>query len=494
MPDHEAAKAIFNGLDSYMSRGPSSVQTVNIIVFDAPKLPTFRSEQMKRGVTEELSELPPRSRTVQLGNDVTLSVEQGDITTDSSDVIVAPMGVVFNAVARKSDQSKKELRNKHRGTPSPLADISAGGQLLCKRVYAITLIPRSSDNDDECIRNLQDVVDKCLQAANKGKYSSIAIPTIGTGGLKYDTKHATAAIVKASKAFAANESTPSLSQIKISVFEVPRVTDVLEEVQHQLGIPATGPGTPPKVSQGFFQRVGNAVSSFFSSSSSSESMKPRKKRRVLQSFSAGEPDVAVVAVFAPSVSACNSTHSAFRKLMDLSCITKTETIKDSVPEGFDTSQLKSSAAKSGVALSFLVPHDKGSATKITLSGYKDDVADMHTTVLQQLALALREEVKTATNERILEVARWSYEVAEGTFKEYSPEVTVKLERALEDGDGSRVRFWYLDCEYEVDLHKWEQRQMLGGKVVAVKRERRSQGQGKSFNFVNQMNDSECAGL
>ena len=463
-----AATAMFDGIEKFDSSGSSSISDVNIVIFDDPKLPVFQLEQTKRGGLDgaDGEEIVSFS-SVRLSNGTVVCVEQGDITADSSDVIVAPAGVVYSAVTRKSPQTNNDLSTLSAGTPNPVADLSAGGQLLCGRVYAISVPSRSPrSSDDECIRTIQNIVGRCLNLANASGYSSIAIPAIGTGGLGYSNKHTAAAIIEASKAFAAKFPLPSLSQIKISVFEAHRLSYFQQELQTR-SLGRSG-GFLQKVASGF-RSFGNAVGGFFGSGQ--EPAKPKRKRKVWKSFSSGGEDLASVAVIASSRDTCRSVQSMLRGVVDGFCMSKSEDI-NKVPDGFDTSELTMLAARSGVSLKFDVKSGKEGTAKLTLSGFKDDVATVYTSVLQRLNKALEEEADAATKERILEQGRWFWQENDGSFKPYSDETTVKIETAREIGK-TTVKISNNGVEYEIDIPNQVQK-ARGRKDRPIKRENKLQ--------------------
>ena len=476
MADVVAAKAMFDGIDKFDSNGSSPIANVNLVIFDKPKLPAFQQEQANRASlgADDGDDIVSLSGKIQLSNGTIVSLEQGDVTSDSSDVIVSPTGVVYSAVARKSPQTNNDLSAKYSGTPNPVADLSAGGQLCCRRVYAISVPSRSrSSSDDQCIRTIQNIVGQCLNLANVSGYSSIAIPAIGTGGLGYSNRHTAAAVIEASKAFAAKSPSPSLRHIKISVFDAHRISDFQQELQTR----ATGRkgGFLQKVASGF-RSIGSAVGSLFGSGQ--ESAKPRRKRRILKSFSAGEEDLASIAVFATSRSTCGSVHAMLREVINRFCVIIPEDI-EKVPEGFDASELKTIAAKSGVALKFDVQSSREGMAKLTLSGFKEDVTAVHTTVLKRLNKALKEEADAAIKERILEKGRWCWQEDDGSFKPYSDEATVKIETAREAGE-STVKISHNGVEYEVDIVNLVQK-ASGRKTRKITREDKfQQSQSKVF--------------
>ena len=100
------------------------------------------------------------------------------------------------------------------------------------------------------------------------------------------------------------------------------------------------------------------------------------------------PCLQLFVVFAASCSTCPSFHSKLREVVNRSCISTDEDI-EKVPEGLDTNELKTIAARSGVPLTFDVQSRKEGIDKHTLSGFKEDVTAVHTTVLKRLNRALK---------------------------------------------------------------------------------------------------------
>jgi O-acetyl-ADP-ribose deacetylase (regulator of RNase III) len=470
MSDAVAAKAMFDGIDKFSSTGNSSILEVSVMIFDAPRFPVFQLEQARRSgidVDDGHGEaMMPLSDSIQLSNGTIVSLKQGDVTADSSDVIVAPTGVVLSAVAKKSQQTHSDFSTQYIRTPFDVADLSAGGQLLCRRVYVISVPPRSLGiSDDQCILTIQNIIEKCLTMADKSKYSSIAIPAIGTGGLGYSNRHAAAAVIEAAKSFAVKSRSPSLLHIKIAVFEGHRISDFQQELQ--------GRATARK--GGFFQTVATRILNFFSGDE--ENAKPKRKRKILENFAAGTPDIASVAVIATNRSVCQKAHSMLQKAVKDAC-KDTDVDIEMIPEGFDTNELKTIAAKFGVSLKFQVKPDKEGKGKITLQGFKEDVSEVKSTILMLLNKALVDEADAANKERILERGRWLWEEDDGTFKQYSDEQTVRIETARERGE-SIVKISLNGVEYDVDIAKQIQT-APGRRARKIRRENKFQVECKKY--------------
>ena len=405
----DVVRAMLDGIEKFASGSTSPVKNINIVTDDASNLHVFLD--MDTGDAEEVG---------RLSNGTVVSLIHGDITTDSSDVIVAPRGLVFDAVTRKSPQTVKDLFMLF-GVPNPVADLAAGGQLLCRRVYAVSVPPRSpSQTDDDCVRTIQNIVQQCLYLADASGYLSIAIPAIGTGGLGYSNRQTAVAVVEASKAFATEYPFPNLRHIKVIVVDGYRISDFQQE--HQA------------LSRG---------------RSKEEPRKSKQKKKILKTFSAGEEDLGLVTVFATSCSTCQSVHTALREVVSRYCLDIYEDIEN-IPEGFDINEIHTLAARSGVAFGFDVQSGKEGTAKLTLSGFKPDVKAIHTTILQRLNKALKDEADAATCERILVQCRWCWQSDDGLFQPYSDEATVKIETAREAGE-TIVKISSNEIEYEIDI-------------------------------------------
>lgn len=223
------------------------------------------------------------------------------------------------------------------------------------------------------------------------------------------------------------------------MFEGHRINDFQQELQRR--------STARK--GGFFHTVATTIRNFFSGDE--KNTKPKRKRKILENFAPGIPDIASVAVIATNCSACQKAHSMLQKAVKDAC-KDTDVDIEVIPEGFDTNELKTIAAKFGVSLKFQVKPDREGKGKVTLQGFKEDVFEVKSTVLMLLNKALVDETDAANKERILERGRWLWEEDDGTFKPYSDEQTVRIETARERGEYI-VKISFNGVDYDVDIAK-----------------------------------------
>ena len=127
--------------------------------------------------------------------EVVVEIVHGDITDDSSDIIVnttqsnlqLATGTVSRAILGKAgtimQQNCQMYIEKHEKlTEGEIYITEATGQLRCKVVFHIAV-----SNTKKFIK-ISQAVTTCLKEADSRKLKSIAFPAIGTGGLSYDSR------------------------------------------------------------------------------------------------------------------------------------------------------------------------------------------------------------------------------------------------------------------------------------------------------------------
>ena len=484
MADEEAAKGILGGIDSYSLRGASNIVKVDVVVFDKDKLPKF--QEVQRRQVAEVHPVPVPSRdiiqdnTVQLSNGVVLTVAQGDITTDNSDVIVAPTGIVLGEVLKIAPALNDDLKARYGGTPKPVADLTSSGKLACKRVFAIAVPSKGKRDNDESIKCIRDVVTQCLDMANSSGHSSISVPAIGTGKLGYTNVQTAAGIIEASKHFSSKTTNPKVKQIKVKVYDAHRVSDFQKELTSRTaGLVGGGGGLMHSMASGVYsgvagtmKSVSSAVASVFSSDKGNETKSKKKKNRKgtsVKSMSLGKPDVVNVSVIGSLRSECDNVVGTLQKCIKESCIIITESFEHNIPEGFDTVALQAMAVENSVAVKLDIPEGSESPASITLSGFSEDVDKVHKDFLRRMTYAWKEEKEASDRERILEACTWLWQDDDDIYKECDESVVVELEMARETGKKT-VKVSHRGAKVEVDLEKLQMKH--GGKSWKVIRQDR----------------------
>ncbi|XP_059146918.1 protein mono-ADP-ribosyltransferase PARP14-like [Physella acuta] len=157
----------------------------------------------------------------RFGN-IEIQIHKGVITKSRTDAIVTTIGgnldlnngMISKDVLRYGGSDiQQELRNNYPSgiKPGEFAE-SSGGNLKCKHIMYAYLQSYKGNN-----KQLTEVVKTILETAEKKNMTSIAFPTLGTGGLKYPARESAKGIAKAIGLFA-KDKIKSLRKIDIIIY------------------------------------------------------------------------------------------------------------------------------------------------------------------------------------------------------------------------------------------------------------------------------------
>ncbi|XP_045707985.1 protein mono-ADP-ribosyltransferase PARP15 isoform X2 [Phyllostomus hastatus] len=145
---------------------------------------------------------------------ITLQVAVGDITKESTDVIVNSTTRTFNL---KSGVSKAILEGAGPAVEDECAVLATqphrdfivtqGGHLMCKRIIHVL-----GEND------VRKTVSSVLEECERRKYKSVSLPAIGTGNAGKNPTRVANDMIDAIVDFTQKHSTPSLKKVKVVVF------------------------------------------------------------------------------------------------------------------------------------------------------------------------------------------------------------------------------------------------------------------------------------
>ncbi|XP_070569580.1 protein mono-ADP-ribosyltransferase PARP14-like [Ptychodera flava] len=93
-----------------------------------------------------------------------------------------------------------------------------GANLNCKQVYHMCILDTKWDGGVKCEPLMRGVVKKCLEAADQANMTSIAIPAIGTGGLRYPIDITARIMYEEINKFSASKPKGSLTDIRVVVY------------------------------------------------------------------------------------------------------------------------------------------------------------------------------------------------------------------------------------------------------------------------------------
>ncbi|XP_013401660.1 poly [ADP-ribose] polymerase 14 isoform X2 [Lingula anatina] len=98
---------------------------------------------------------------------------------------------------------------------------TSGGNLKCKRVFHGSCLNWSASGSEECLRKL---VKTCLFTADKGNYTSIAIPAIGTGNLGFPKDVVARVMYEEIAKFSTSKPETTLREVRLVVYDKDHAT------------------------------------------------------------------------------------------------------------------------------------------------------------------------------------------------------------------------------------------------------------------------------
>lgn len=155
-------------------------------------------------------------------NNITVNIVKGDITEESSDVIVnsastnmklgsTPIGKALLNKVGPSLQNECDafISRSHELKSGIVACTHTCGGLKCKVVFHVHI---------DRVESIPDIVRMCLDEAETKGYSSISLPALGTGGCKCPSDIAAGKILEGINLFTSSKKSHSLKAIKIVIY------------------------------------------------------------------------------------------------------------------------------------------------------------------------------------------------------------------------------------------------------------------------------------
>ena len=161
-----------------------------------------------------------------------LQIVQGDITTEEVDAIVnaaneqlAHGGGVAWAISKKGGAAIQEESDKWIRQHGPVSHAhpawTSGGHLPAKYViHAVGPVWGETSDDD---KNLSHAITGSLQVGDELKCESMSMPAISTGIFGFPKDRAAGIIFKAATTYFEKNTTSSLKQIRIVLFDQPTI-------------------------------------------------------------------------------------------------------------------------------------------------------------------------------------------------------------------------------------------------------------------------------
>ncbi|GAB1599116.1 hypothetical protein Ahia01_000188800, partial [Argonauta hians] len=125
-------------------------------------------------------------------------------------------------------QLQAECSNKYpKGISESTVAITKGYNLKCNNVFHLALPALQKYNPDLTLKNLTEIMTKCLQEADKLSAKSIAFPVLGAGGLKYPIEKLPPTMYEAARKYFEENNTSRLKGVKFVIY--PNDTKIIEE-------------------------------------------------------------------------------------------------------------------------------------------------------------------------------------------------------------------------------------------------------------------------
>ncbi|XP_046557245.1 protein mono-ADP-ribosyltransferase PARP14-like [Haliotis rubra] len=169
---------------------------------------------------------PSLAKTIGQASSVKITLVIGNVVDQKVDVLVnsctpklklssGPLTKVVLKAAGETIQDECRQKYPNGIKPGEVA-VTSGGRMTCKQIFHITLTDWKPD-DADVEKAFRNVIHLCLKTACLGIHSSIAIPMLGTGALKYPPASVTKWIFEAIRNFGARNPACSLAETRIVV-------------------------------------------------------------------------------------------------------------------------------------------------------------------------------------------------------------------------------------------------------------------------------------
>ncbi|XP_071089965.1 protein mono-ADP-ribosyltransferase PARP15-like [Haliotis cracherodii] len=222
------AQLMYDVCLSFRSRGLSKVMLV--VHASSPDVKqAFDNELAKRKKAKSAgSPKSPPSLAMTIGqvSSVKITLVKGSIVDQKVDVVVnsctpnlnlssGPLTKAVLAAAGETIQAECKQTYPNGIKPEEVA-VTSGGKMSCKQIFHITLNDWKPD-DAEVEKAFKNVIHLCLKTACQGIHSSIAIPILGSGVLKYPPQYVTKWVFETIRNFGARNPACSLAEARIVV-------------------------------------------------------------------------------------------------------------------------------------------------------------------------------------------------------------------------------------------------------------------------------------
>ncbi|XP_072026034.1 protein mono-ADP-ribosyltransferase PARP14-like [Amphiura filiformis] len=370
------------------------------------------------------SDNQPRNATTRMKiGSVIVELHQGDITKETTDVIINSVGhdyglsgPVAQAILKAGgNQIKRECEQLSRsgGYHSRAEEVfkTSSGRLRCKQIIHIKT-PHTTDK-------LKDLVGKALQLAESDKFMSIAFPALGTGivALGGNAEAAVIALLDAIAEFAIQDRPSYLCQVKITIFK-PEMFDVYEGALKSKIDGASRHGN--RQSKGMLRRGFDYVWSALSGSSSTEQE---------DNWETPSDDTLILYIFARNSRRIDQAIAKIEDYIRTEFHSEDVPITPSLVEELDPVKIQRIYTIGETNKVEVTPMLDGRAKRISIQGKDTNVRCAKAEILEYFMELQRQQTRRAEDQLINKEVQWKFKDATGIFVEYGDEINPIIERA-----------------------------------------------------------------
>lgn len=373
-------------------------------------------------------------------NNITTNIIKGDITEESSDIIVnsaardmklasTPIGKALLNKVGPSLQNECDafIAQSHELKSGIVACTRTCGGLKCKMVFHVHV---------DRVESIPDTVCKCLVEAEAKGYSSISLPALGTGAGKCPPDIAAGKILEGINLFTSSRKSYSLNTIQIVIY-LPEMYQVFLDTFNK-----------SQSSWFFINAVKGIGAKIVGSIWSGEGSVKEPKHEQDHSEQHCDDTVQATVTFTIYGEADQAVEAAETMMYEV--IQKTfqpRSIESAIINELSSSEVKE-LQKCGEVNKVNIKIYRDPINEIILNGEATNVAKVYSLVQASLANHEKQVLIKEQAERMLGTTEWQHENADGSFATYDVLQNYSIEKAYElDSNGEYV----CDSGFKIDF-------------------------------------------
>ena len=413
-----------------------------------------KGQQKYRGSREEPHDLTPKYRgqkepqqpqkpaaavtkhgdhTFELGNNITVHICKGDITSQKTDVIVnttnTQMRLDGSAVGRALlNKAGKDLQKAcdevtktgHNLTEGEVID-TRSGKLKCKRVFHIVFHRQA----------FVAMITACIEKVIQLKFTSIAFPGIGTGAERVPPADAATEMIKGLQKC----NSPNEINVRIVLFDDAMCSAFKATINDHL-------------SSTWYQRAGRAVKSMFWAPRPGEE-EGEEEDEAMEVDAEDNGTETELRVYGETGENVKSAVDSLNKLINMQF--KTEDYEDERISSLGRKQEKMLRDEAR-QLQLVFAIDRV-LNIIELKGSKESIAEMKTKIVKILGQVEKEAARKEEAERFMKIVQWK----RSDDTPYDPETNLEIEEAHDNNEPKYTFKSSVSGEhFTIDFNKMEE--------------------------------------